>query len=329
MAILSLKSLSDKIGSAALGTTATTLIGAINEVDSDLSSAKTTLSDHVASTSNPHSITKAQIGLGNVDNTSDANKPISSATQTALNLKLNSSDFTAANVKSRLLTVDGSGSNIDACLLDGYHGSSYLRVGATTNGQTVTIFGGATAPKLYLQANAGVSGAALSFMNDAGTVDSKIERRDGATDKRLMFENNNGYNLSFWDDGTFSRWTPEKGMQQIVDLGMYGDLYKDGSELFGRPNTDTDGIMLETSQTLPSGYTIKTGYWYVNTNTMRTKTFATAFPNRLVWASVGNMKHPTLYGWNNQGFICGGWKGNIQISNPGTEALFSWIAIGY
>lgn len=31
--------------------------------------------------------TKAQIGLGNVDNTSDANKPISTATQTALNAK--------------------------------------------------------------------------------------------------------------------------------------------------------------------------------------------------------------------------------------------------
>lgn len=33
--------------------------------------------------------TKAQVGLGNVDNTSDANKPVSSATQTALNGKEN------------------------------------------------------------------------------------------------------------------------------------------------------------------------------------------------------------------------------------------------
>lgn len=33
-------------------------------------------------------ITKSMVGLGNVDNVSDANKPISSATQTALNLKL-------------------------------------------------------------------------------------------------------------------------------------------------------------------------------------------------------------------------------------------------
>lgn len=37
------------------------------------------------------SITKSDIGLGNVDNTSDLNKPISTATQNALNLKLNKS----------------------------------------------------------------------------------------------------------------------------------------------------------------------------------------------------------------------------------------------
>jgi hypothetical protein len=33
-------------------------------------------------------ITKDSLGLGNVDNTSDANKPVSTATQTALNQKL-------------------------------------------------------------------------------------------------------------------------------------------------------------------------------------------------------------------------------------------------
>lgn len=37
----------------------------------------------------PSTITKANIGLGNADNTSDVNKPISTATQTALNLKAN------------------------------------------------------------------------------------------------------------------------------------------------------------------------------------------------------------------------------------------------
>jgi hypothetical protein len=42
---------------------------------------------HIANKSNPHSVTKAQVGLSNVDNTSDLLKPISNAVQTALNLK--------------------------------------------------------------------------------------------------------------------------------------------------------------------------------------------------------------------------------------------------
>lgn len=45
---------------------------------------------HEARTDNPHTVTKSQVGLGNVDNTSDANKPISTATQVALDTKLES-----------------------------------------------------------------------------------------------------------------------------------------------------------------------------------------------------------------------------------------------
>ena len=49
--------------------------------------------DHSQTTGNPHSTTKADIGLGNVDNTSDLNKPISTATQNALNTKADIDDI--------------------------------------------------------------------------------------------------------------------------------------------------------------------------------------------------------------------------------------------
>ena len=48
--------------------------------------------DHTQLTNNPHNVTAEQVGLGNADNTSDANKPVSTATQTALNLKSNKAD---------------------------------------------------------------------------------------------------------------------------------------------------------------------------------------------------------------------------------------------
>ena len=48
---------------------------------------------------------KAAVGLGNVDNTSDANKPISTATQTALNAKQDSLGFTPENVANKSTTT--------------------------------------------------------------------------------------------------------------------------------------------------------------------------------------------------------------------------------
>lgn len=42
------------------------------------------LDSHTGNKKNPHSVTKAQVGLGRVDNTSDADKPLSTAAQNAM-----------------------------------------------------------------------------------------------------------------------------------------------------------------------------------------------------------------------------------------------------
>lgn len=64
-------------------------------ITSDIDAVQTNLETHINNKSNPHEVDKAQVGLGNVDNTSDANKPISTATQNALNSKFNASDGNA------------------------------------------------------------------------------------------------------------------------------------------------------------------------------------------------------------------------------------------
>ena len=61
---------------------------------------------HIVNKANPHNVTKEQIGLGNVDNTSDLNKPISTATQTELNKKINKP--TTNNTPEYVLLADGS-----------------------------------------------------------------------------------------------------------------------------------------------------------------------------------------------------------------------------
>lgn len=63
--------------------------------------------DHTSLTNNPHSVTKSQVGLGSVDNTSDVNKPISTAVQTALDTKAASThSHTISNITSLQANLD-------------------------------------------------------------------------------------------------------------------------------------------------------------------------------------------------------------------------------
>lgn len=55
---------------------------------------------------------RADIGLGNVDNTSDADKPVSNATQQALNLKANASDVYTKSESDGLLNNKANANNV-------------------------------------------------------------------------------------------------------------------------------------------------------------------------------------------------------------------------
>lgn len=60
----------------------------IDEMLADLPSGEL-IEQHIADRDNPHEVTKAQVGLGNVDNTSDKNKPVSDAVNSQLGYKIN------------------------------------------------------------------------------------------------------------------------------------------------------------------------------------------------------------------------------------------------
>lgn len=53
-------------------------------VDNAVGNAQSDLNLHKNNESNPHNVTKTQVGLGNVDNTADLDKPVSNATQSAI-----------------------------------------------------------------------------------------------------------------------------------------------------------------------------------------------------------------------------------------------------
>lgn len=74
--------------------------GSIVALDAEIKRAKeaeaaitSNLNNHISDYHNPHKVTKAQVGLSDVDNTSDADKPVSNATQTELDKKANQTDI--------------------------------------------------------------------------------------------------------------------------------------------------------------------------------------------------------------------------------------------
>lgn len=110
-------------------------------ITSDINAVQTNLETHINNKSNPHEVTKDQVGLGNVDNTSDANKPISTATQNALNSKFNASDGNA--LKQRVdnipeliatdITVDSDNDSVNISL------DKTSIVDGTLSGTTINI----------------------------------------------------------------------------------------------------------------------------------------------------------------------------------------------
>lgn len=117
-------------------------------ITSDIDAVQTNLETHINNKSNPHEVTKDQVGLGNVDNTSDANKPISNATQTALNGKFSATDGNA--LKQRVdnipelvatdITVDSDNDSVNISL------DKMSIVDGTLSGTTINI-NSATASK--------------------------------------------------------------------------------------------------------------------------------------------------------------------------------------
>lgn len=110
-------------------------------ITSDIDAVQTNLETHINNKSNPHEVTKVQVGLDNVDNTSDANKPISTATQNALNSKFNASDGNA--LKQRVdnipeliatdITVDSDNDSVNISL------DKTSIVDGTLSGTTINI----------------------------------------------------------------------------------------------------------------------------------------------------------------------------------------------
>ena len=104
----------------------------IADTGSDVTALEAKVNNHIANNSNPHSVTKAQVGLGNASNTSDADKPVSTAQAAAI------ADAKAAGTAAQTSIDSHSGRK------DNPHSVTRVQLGLATTDQVV--FAKTTAP---------------------------------------------------------------------------------------------------------------------------------------------------------------------------------------
>jgi hypothetical protein len=111
--------------------------------------------------------TKSDVGLGNVDNTSDANKPISTATQTALDAKQGDITLTTTGT-SGAATLVGDTLNIPNYASGGGGGT----VTEVTANAPLSVTSGTTTPDLTLAQATALANATILSGDLTGTVNS-------------------------------------------------------------------------------------------------------------------------------------------------------------
>ena len=115
---------------------------AVGNTDTNLTALETKVNQHIANKSNPHAVTKTQVGLGNVNNTSDADKPVSTAQATAI-----------ANAKAAGTAAQTSIDN-HAGRKDNPHSVTRTQLGLATTDQVV--FAKTTAPSGFFKESSDV-----------------------------------------------------------------------------------------------------------------------------------------------------------------------------
>ena len=109
----------------------------IADTGSDVTALETKVNNHIANKSNPHTVTKSQVGLGNASNTSDADKPVSTAQAAAI------ADAKAAGTAAQTSINNHAGRK------DNPHTVTRAQLGLATTDQVV--FAKTTAPSGFFK----------------------------------------------------------------------------------------------------------------------------------------------------------------------------------
>ena len=208
-------------------------------------------------------------GSGDVTNTYlTATFTSNNYVQSQLGLKLNSSSYTASDVLTKIKTVDGSGSGLDADLLDGQQGSYYT--------QTVSDTALNSGNDLNSLTDGYYSWTSSQPTNSPGhTYMILLQVTDGGQPQQLAWggSSNGKMYIRRRDSGTWYSWTKVwtdandgSGSTLNADLldgihasGLVSNNYFQDNAGGGATGGGSDKIFYNNDQTVTTSYTIPSG----------------------------------------------------------------------
>ena len=185
-----------------------------NYVDLSSKGVKDKLDSHITDKANPHNVTKAQVGLGNVDNTADIDKPVSNAVRSAITTATNDMATKAYVNQKDNLKADKSTTLSGYGIVDAYTkteaDSKISALSSTTYAghKGYPTLAAAKAAQASLPAN-----TLVEVTNDSTTANNGVYTWDGTT---LTKSNNDVL-------GQAKSYTDTKNETTLTDAKSYTD----------------------------------------------------------------------------------------------------------
>jgi len=218
---------------------------------------KTAYDHSQITTGNPHGTTKTDLGLNNVDNTSDSNKPLSSAQITALGLKLDTVTYTSGiALKVDKTAYDANNTTLNALIankVDKVPGLGLSQESYTTAEKTkLGLIGPQSTVFLGTKTFYGAKGDAVLLLNGSTTAGSNIVNVVGANFTSADIGKSIGIPYAGADNGTQTIGQTLVGTITAINSTTSITISVNAVKTIVGARTITDGIMAVNTDVLTS-----------------------------------------------------------------------------
>lgn len=266
--------------------------------------------------------TLSSLGIPNVDNTSDVNKPVSTAQQAALNLKVNavSPDTSGTLTHTGDIVLSGAGKRITGDLSDAVPGNRLLFQSSVVNGASFveTIPNGTSLQSGWIASNSSTDPANASYLRClcTGTYSSIAAGRRGAGSYLPLSLSVGGADVATYSEAaaTLGNMTASVSRDSSVQYTVANSNVGSSARALLQLQTNSGSIIIAKNS-------VAGGHYATFSNSSGELVFQSAIGNHFAMYAGGNTLHVNSSGGLGYGAGAGGTV--TQTTSKSTEVVIN------